>query len=135
LNFEWKVREKEEKNLMKKCWIEKVNMLNKELYSRQREKFFNRNGWSVEEIENMWDSGLKIKIENMIRDRERDIQRQTVDSRIREERYNKRYKEVGVGIERPSYLRREILDIEGIGDKVRALLRLRCGNMERENRY
>lgn len=25
--------------------------------------------------------------------------------------------------------------MEGIGDKVTALLRLRCGNMERENRY
>lgn len=58
-------------------------MVNKELYSREREKFFNRNGWSVEEIENMWDS-LKIeglKIQYMIRDRERDIQKQTVSSR------------------------------------------------------
>lgn len=93
-------------------------MVNKELYSREREKFFNRNGWSVEEIENMWDSGLKI--EYMIRDRERDIQRQMVSSRIREARYNKTYKEVGVGIVRPNYLRRGILDIEGIGDKIRA---------------
>lgn len=66
----------------------------------------------VEEIENMWDSGLKMEIENMIRDRERDIQRQTVDSRIREARYDKRYKEVEIGIEKLSYLRRGILDIE-----------------------
>lgn len=79
----------------------------------------------------MWDSGLKI--EYMIRDRARDIQ--TVSSRIREARYNKTYKEVGVGIVRPSYLRRGILDIERIGDKIRALLRLRCDNMEREKKY
>jgi len=61
LSFEWKVREKEEKNLMKKCWIGKVNMVNKELYSRERDKkFFNRNGWNIQEIKNMWDRSLKI---------------------------------------------------------------------------
>jgi len=65
----------------------------------------------------MWDRRLKMEIENMIR--ERDIQKQMIYSKIREARYNKRYKEVGIGMESPSYLRREILDIERMGDKIR----------------
>lgn len=75
-----------------KCWKEKVSMKNKVLYNREKEKFFNRNGWSIKEIENMWKIGLKKKIENMIVEREKDIQRQTVD-RITNTRY-KRYKEL-----------------------------------------
>lgn len=86
------------KNLME-CWKEKVSMKNKVLYNREKEKFFNRNGWSIEEIENMWKKDLKMEIENMIVEREKDIQRQTVD-RITNTRYNKRYKELGVEIER-----------------------------------
>lgn len=39
------------------------------------------------------------EIENMTVEREKDIQRQTVD-RIRNTRYNKRYKELGMEIER-----------------------------------
>lgn len=74
-------------------------MKNKMLYNREKEKFFNRNEWSIEEIENMWKKGLKMEIENMIVEREKDIQRQTVD-RIMNTRYNKRYKELGVEIER-----------------------------------
>jgi len=87
------------------------------LYSREKEKFFNRNGWSIEEIENMWKKGLKMEIENMIVEREKDIQRQTID-RIRNTRYNKGYKELGVEIERNNYLRREI-DIERMGESIK----------------
>lgn len=87
------------------------------LYSREKEKFFNRNGWSIEEIENMWKKGLKMEIENMIVEREKDIQRQTID-RIRNTRYNKRYKELEVEIERNNYLRREI-DIERMGESIK----------------
>lgn len=71
----------------------------------------------IEKIENMWNRSLKMKIENMIR--ERDIQKQMINSTIRESRYNKRYKEVGIEIENSNYLRREILDIERMGDKIR----------------
>jgi len=38
----------------------------------------------------MWDRDLKMEIENMIRERERDIQKQMVDKRG----YNERYKEI-----------------------------------------
>lgn len=47
-------------------------MKNKVLYNREKEKFFNRNGWSIEEIENMWKKDLKIEIENMTVEREKD---------------------------------------------------------------
>lgn len=59
---------------------------------------------------------------------------QLIKSRIRDGRYNKRYKEIGMEIKSASYLRRKILDVEGIGDKMRALLRLRCGKRKYEKR-
>lgn len=45
-------------------------MKNKVLHNREKEKFFNRNGWNIEEIENMWKKDLKI--ENMTVEREKD---------------------------------------------------------------
>lgn len=42
--FEKKVKEKSEENLMKICWREKENLVKKELYSRQKERYYNRNG-------------------------------------------------------------------------------------------
>lgn len=48
-------------------------MEGKEAYSREKEKYLNRNGWGLIVIENMRDNG--VKIENMIIEREKDIQR------------------------------------------------------------
>lgn len=59
-------------------------MQNKVLYNREKEKFFNRNEWSIEEIENMWKKGLKIEIENMTVEREKDSETN--------DRQNKEYK-------------------------------------------
>jgi len=49
------------------------------------------------------------------------------ESRIREARCNKKYKEIRMWIDRPSYLRRIHLDWIEDG---RALMMMRCGNME-----
>lgn len=87
MRFEWKIREKGKDNLMKKCWVKK-----EQLYSRKKEKFYNRNGWGMKAIKRSRDVG--IEIEKMILDREKDIQKQIEDSRIRgegEARCNKRY--------------------------------------------
>lgn len=135
MNFDWKIIEKGENNLIKKCCIEKVNMNKKELYSKEKERFFNRNGWGIEEVERMKKKGMEIEIENKIRERERDIMGQTIDSKTKEARYNRKYKEIGMGRGKPEYLRKNEMDKKGIGDGIRALIRLRCGKMEDNNKY
>ena len=69
--------------------------------------------------------------------RERGIQGQEEESRITESRYNKKYRVIGVrsGDEGPGYLRKENLDKRGKEEGVRALVNLRCGNMEGINKF
>ncbi|KYN11380.1 hypothetical protein ALC57_16457 [Trachymyrmex cornetzi] len=105
--------------------------LGKDLYSREKEKYYNRNGWSKKAIEELRNKGINIVSE--IRKRDRDIQIQVLDNKIREAKYNKKYKEIGT--DRPSYLLKENLNKIMKGDGVRGLVRVRCGNMEEYNKY
>ena len=70
-----------------------------------------------------------INLENDLRTRERDIQRQEEESRIRESKYNKKYKHWMVD-EIPDYLRSCKK-----GDEVSLIARLRCGSLEEGNKY
>lgn len=74
-----------------------------------------------------------IDICRIIRERERDIQEQTIEGKIREANYNKRYRELVK--DRPHYLLQESLDRVEKGDMVRALVKARCGNLEEANKY
>lgn len=71
----------------------------------------------------------------MLIEREKNIQRQVVDVRIREARYNCKYKNVDLEISKPSYLRKKNMVNILIGQAVRALIRIRCENMEENNKY
>lgn len=78
-----------------------------------------------------------INIELMTRQRERDIQKQLDEVKIRKAKYNPKYNEISIELESPKYLCSGYMDInkEGLGDEIRALLKLRCGNLEEENKY
>jgi len=56
------------------------------------------------------------------------------ESRIREARYNKKYKKIGAKTDNPSYLRSKNLDRIRIGNETKALIKTRCGNLE-EDKY
>ncbi|KYN15976.1 hypothetical protein ALC57_11773 [Trachymyrmex cornetzi] len=75
------------------------------------------------------------RFEKEIIRRERDGQRQWEESKLRAARYNVRYKEFDAGNRKHNYLRKENLGRIGIGEGVRGLVRLRCGNMEEGNKY
>lgn len=70
-----------------------------------------------------------------IRTREMDIQRQLDDARIRDAKYKKKYKEISAGVLKPIYLREEFIGKENEGDRIRGLIKVRCGNMEEGNKY
>jgi len=127
LNYEDRIKNAELSCITKKCWLEKGNGMVKELYSREKEKFCNRNGWSVSVVE---EKGNNVEARNdVIIRRERDIQRQWEESRLRKAKYNTRYYKLGKDGVKPWYLQRRNLDDTSKGDIVRALLKLRCGNL------
>lgn len=86
---------------------------------------------------NSWwqNRGRKCDFEKIITERERDVQRQIEEGRIREAKYNKVYGEIVAKRKRPKYLEKESLDKYGNVKSVIALGRIRCGNMEEENKY
>lgn len=53
------------------------------------------------------------------------------DAKIRNAKYNKKYKEIRTGVLKPIYLREEyVIENENESDEIRALMKVRCGNME-----
>jgi len=70
-----------------------------------------------------------------MRERERERTREEGKSKIAEARYNKRYKEILAEEGIPRYLKRSNLENEIKGDRIRALIKLRCGNLEEWNKF
>lgn len=67
--------------------------------------------------------------------REKDVQKQMEESKIREAKYNKKYKNIEVDGRRPKYLEKYYSGKGEFGMGVRDLISLRCGNMEHGNKY
>lgn len=67
--------------------------------------------------------------------RERELQRQWEETKITNAKYNRRYKDIRGEEDVKEYLKKECLDKEWKGDNVRALIKLRCGNLEEMNKY
>lgn len=66
--------------------------------------------------------------------KEEDTQRQYEEGRILKVKYNKKYKEVILN-DGPSNLKKENLEEISREDEMRDLIKLRCGNVEQENKY
>lgn len=122
-----------EERWVKVCWLEKKKDGWKDLYGREREKYYNRNGWGIVAIDGM--PGIERDLIKELRERERDVQRQEEERRIREAKYNKRYKIFMDRSRIPCYLEESEVRKRKNGEGIRALMRLRCGNMEVENKY
>ncbi|XP_039308904.1 uncharacterized protein LOC120358516 [Solenopsis invicta] len=107
----------------------------KDLYSKEKEKYYNRNDWGVSTVEAWERKGGEMELK--IIERERDIQKQEEESRILESRYNKKYREIRVksGESRPRYLEIESLNKIRGGEGIRTLINLKCKNMEEANKY
>jgi len=61
--------------------------------------------------------------------------RKEEDERIKKARYNTRYKEFKALEGCSRYLKTENLEEIGKGEEIRALVKLRCGNLENANKY
>ncbi|KYQ58106.1 hypothetical protein ALC60_02913 [Trachymyrmex zeteki] len=98
--------------LGRECWEEKEN-----------------NGWGIEAREV---KGGSEDFEELV-NKERDL-RQWEEGKIRNARYNVRYKTWETINGTPLYLRQKNLK-DWKRDEVRALMKLRCGNLEEDNKY
>ena len=127
VKYEEKIYKQKDNRLTTMCWLEKLEKGEKDKYSMDRIAYFNRLGYSSLAVENIRRAGKKMS--NYIERRETDIEKQEVERMIRESKYNQRYKEI-VSEGLPEYLRkyRERKDMELIA-------RIRCGNLEENNRY
>lgn len=132
VRFDEKVSKRGEDYLAKKCWLEKSHG-GKDLYSQEKEKFFNGLGLRDNWIEDRRREGSCL--ERMLRIRVMDIQKQLDEARIREARYNSKYKDILLSEEKPQYLKEGNLDKLNYGYKIRALIKVRCGNMKEDNKY
>lgn len=47
LRYNLKIRDRNNEHYVKKCWLEKERMVNKDLYSIEKEKFYNSKGWGT----------------------------------------------------------------------------------------
>lgn len=78
-----------------KCWKEKEKRGWKDQYGVEREKYYNRNGWGIEasEVRGCEEGDMDEELMG----REKDNQKQIKESKIREAKYNKKYKNIKVG--------------------------------------
>ncbi|KAH0821305.1 hypothetical protein GEV33_001486 [Tenebrio molitor] len=125
IRFEERVLERGECRILQECLKEKRKEIGKGVW-KEREAYFERNGYAGAEIERMREGGRAMTDELVQRDR--DVQVQERRTRIRESRYNGKYEKI-ITEELPKYLGRE-------SRKERVIIaRFRCGNEERENKY
>lgn len=127
VRFEEKIEKLGEERLVKICWLEKMEDGERDRYYIEREKYYNSLGLSTLEIGNMKREDKPVSKETVRRDM--DIEKQIIEGKIREAKYNKKYKDImSEGL--PKYLRKW-----GIGKELELMARLRCGNFEEANKY
>jgi len=107
-------------SIARDCWEEKRGCNWEDSYGEERDWYLNRIGWDVEAEERA--KCNKEDLEKEIIERERGILRKEEEERIRNARYNSRYKEIGVTERCPRYLKVESLEEASKGDEIRALV-------------
>jgi hypothetical protein len=116
--FEDKMDGREECRRLTECWREKK----KNTEEKEREKYYQRNGYASEEVEGLRAKWMRARWMNVeLSERDKDTDKQERRERIKESRFNKKYDRGNSGVP---------------GDKeTKIMARFRCGNEERENRY
>lgn len=131
--FEEKIKEMEDHRWVKHCWEEKKRENWGEQYSKDREKYYNRNGWGITAVDGRIEE--KRLFAKILKDRDRDIQIQKETERISEAKYNRYYSKIGVNGRLPKYLDKGSLEESRNYKGIVALAKLRCGNLEEANKY
>ena len=127
IRYEEKLSKLGGNRLVKICWEEKNNENLGDLYSTEREKYYNDAGFSYLYIRLKLMQGENVERE--VYERKYDIEEQILTTKIKQSRYNKRYKELVV-CNIPRYLQNR-----NGGKYLSIIARIRCGNFENANKY
>lgn len=127
LRYEYRLQRLDKERLVRKCWEESLKEEENSGTRGDKDKYLNSLGLSQAELERMREKEINVFQE--IRRRETDIGNQVIKGKIREARYNTIYKKLcEEGL--PRYLK------EGNKNKnIKSIARIRCGNVERANKY
>jgi len=79
--------------------------------------------------------GARTEREREMREKEKERSEEEGNLKIMEARYNSRYKGILADEEVPRYLKKNSIEKGLMGDRIRALIKLRCGNLERWNKF
>jgi len=119
--------------LTRECWKEKKEEGWRDTYGTERKRFYNRYGWIIEERE---EAGWELEQrEREMREREKERNKEEGVIKIIEARYNRRYKKILAEKEVPRYLKKSNVEKGMMEDRTRALIKLRCGNLEEWNKF
>jgi len=127
VKYEEKLLKDRERKLVMDCIKEKEREGMKSAATEEREKFFRQNGYSFEGIRI-----LRVEVRSVadnIRRREKERLGQWLDNKIRDSKYNVRYKDIAA-FGKPGYLRRR----KENGSQ-KTIARWRCGNEEERNKF
>jgi hypothetical protein len=117
--FEDKMDVREKCRILTECWKEREKNREK----KEREKYYQRNGYASEEVERLRAKGRWMNVE--LSERDKDTGKQERRERIKESRYNRNYEKC---------MTEEYLERENAKER-KMMARFRCGNEKRENRY
>lgn len=117
---------------MKLCWREKQLGGWQDLYSKERKRYYNRNGWGIQTLEGMDTERTRIYRKSCEEGKER--LRQEDGSMIEKSWYNPNYKLCKKEGRVPPYLDQQFLKNRVKGGGIKALIRIRCGK-EEGNKY
>jgi len=130
--FEERIRNREIV-LIRECWKEKKEEGWRDTYGTERRKFYSRYGWRIEERE---EAGWELEHrEREMREKEKERSEEEGNLKIMVARYNNRYKEILAEEEVPRYLKKISMEKGLMGDRIKALIKLRCGNLEGWNKF
>lgn len=122
-------------NRISRIFITPCYIGNKELYSKEQEQVYNRNGWETEEIRKWIDEDRDLE-KIMTQRKEDNMQIQIIDNKIRNAKHNTRYKQIGRKDGRVKYMEKESLEQERIEDEMRererAIMKLRNAEIQKK---
>ena len=131
MKYEEKIIEQSKERLTRLCWEEQRLENNRQNVINLKESFLNKMGLSSQELDIIRDLGKDAKEE--VRKRAKDIENQVICTKIREARYNQNYKDY-IDICEVDRIPKYLWKVYGNVD-IKSIARIRCGNVERANKY
>jgi len=131
--FEYRIQLGLSGKIARECWLEKEQYGWCDKYGEEKDKYRVRVEWETYKEDRFdWN---RTEMERQVIEKERNNLRREEEEKIMKAKFNPRYKEIKVIEGCPNYLKEGNLENMEIGEEIKALIKLRCGNFENANKY